>query len=146
MSGISLEEFQKLQGTLLEYKQQAYDAEAAMQKLRQALAESQKSAPSGSSSWFSGSSKQTEALQQDNDNLRRSVSQLKEEFAAQTEALKGNIRSLYEETEALQETIKAKNNLITSLTPTEPAPSPSLELQALVGELKKSLEIGRAHV
>ena len=104
---ISVTEFTNMQKSLLEFKQKAYDAEATTAKLKQQL--NQKTQSSG---WFgsSGNNKQTEALQQEVQNLQRSLSQSKEEFEAQSNALKDNIRSLFEENEKLQEQLSSKGS------------------------------------
>lgn len=111
-------DFQKMQDSLLEYKQKAYDAESTAQKLKSQLTEAQNSR-SSATSWFSSSSK-ADALQTENDNLRRSVAQLKEEFAQQTQALKGNLRALFEENEALR-----------AQAPPSPPSEPTPDTQAL---------------
>src|SRR3990167_1778042 len=130
---ISVAEFQKLQQSVLEYKQRAFDAEEKGKKIQQQLQAKEKEKGVG---WF-GSSNKDKELQKENENLQRTISQLKEEFGTQSFALKENMRSLFSENEKLQQQIKQ----LQTAGPAESSGNNQEEIEKLKKELSEKNEL-----
>jgi DNA repair exonuclease SbcCD ATPase subunit len=147
---ISIAEFAQLQSQLMEFKQLAYDAQEKEKKATIQLQKLQQT-KSGSSSegaaavlgnWLGGGkqSQEVDKLKLEIENLKRSIQQQQQEFREQSDALRGNLRDVMKENEAMVGKVKTLEAALEEKQAANDSPSsPPLISEEELNHLKEEL-------